>query len=102
MAGALPRRAIAGRASADPVAGAAVVILGDDVAAAIAWHPTRRPVPTCTAVGHGAQATRLVGLARRHGIAVHREAELAAELRTGAVHESRWPRLAEIIAAHRR
>ncbi len=85
----------------DAVAGASVVLLADGVAVAIAWDPVRRPIPVRTASGDGARATQLLALARRHGIAVHRDPELALALARGAgpVPEARWARLAEIIAA---
>lgn len=105
LAGADPRwRAVRGRLSRDPqVAGAAVVLLGDDVAVAIAWDPVRCPVPRRLATGRRARATQLLGLARRHRVAVHRDAELAASLvdGDGPVPERDWPRLAEIVAAVR-
>jgi flagellar biosynthesis protein FlhB len=100
------------------IAGAVVVLLGDErttaesgttaepgaVAVAIAFDPTRHPLPTRLAIGRRARATQLVALARRHRIAVHRDAELAAALADseGPVPEAHWPRLAEILAAVRR
>lgn len=91
-------------APAEAVAGAAVLVLGDGAAAAIAWDAARRPIPTRTAVGRGARATQLLGLARRHQIPVHRDAALAAALagEDGPVPEPHWARLAEVIAAVRR
>ena len=88
---------------ASAIAGSSVLLLGDGVAVAIAWDPAHRPVPTTTAIGRAAHATQLLGLARRHAIAVHRGPELTAALATtvGAVPEATWPRLAEIIAATR-
>src|SRR5262249_59622237 len=62
---------------------ASVVLLGDDLAIAIAWDPLRRPIPTRLAAGRRARATQLVGLARRHAIAVHRDAALANALGDG-------------------
>ena len=89
----------------EAIAGASLLLLGDDIAVAIAWDPVRRPVPLRTAAGRGARATQLLGLARRHAIAVHRDADLAAQLAgqadVGPVPELHWPRLAEIIAATR-
>ncbi len=89
--------------AAGAIAGSSALLLGDGVAVAIAWDPIHRPVPTRTAIGHGAHATQLLGLARRHAIAVHRDAELASTLASsiGPLPESSWPRLAEIIAATR-
>ncbi|MDB4955070.1 MAG: type secretion exporter [Myxococcales bacterium] len=98
------RLAIArGPAISDAVAGAAVLLLGDDAAVAIAWNPTRQPIPLRTASGRRARATQLLGLARRHRIPVHRDPDLAAALAgDGPVPERHWSRLAEIIAALRR
>ena len=96
------RAAIArGPAISDAVASAAVLVLGDDTAVAIAWDPTRQPVPVRTATGRRARATQLLGLARRHRIPVHRDRELAAALvdGQGVVPDRHWARLAEIIAA---
>lgn len=97
------RRAEAARGPSvrDAVAGASVVLLGNGVAVAVAWDPVRRPVPVRTAKGRDARATQILGLARRHGIAVHRDPELALALAEGdgPVPEARWPRLAEIVAA---
>jgi len=92
-----------GPGASDAVAGASVVVLGDDAVVAVAWDPARRPIPVRTATGRGPRATQLVGLARRHRIAVHRDPALAAALVTGdgPVPEPHWPRLAEIIAATR-
>ncbi len=85
----------------DAVAGASLLLLGDDTAVAIAWDPVRRPVPVRTATGTGARATQLLALARRSRIPVHRDTELAAALveSDGPVPEARWSRLAEIVAA---
>ncbi len=83
------------------VASAAIVIAGDGVAVAIAWHPIRRPIPARVASGRDLAATELLALARRHRVAIHREPRLAAELAAGDGDpvEATWPRLAEIIAA---
>lgn len=93
-----------GPSISDAVARAAVVIVGDDAAVAIDWDPTRQPVPLRSATGRRARATQLVGLARRHRIAVHRDADLAAALvgAEGPVPDTHWARLAEIVAAVRR
>jgi flagellar biosynthesis protein FlhB len=99
------RLAIArGENVSDSVAQAAVVLLGDDVAVAIAWDPTRQPVPLRTATGRRARATQLVGLARRHRVPVHRDAELAARLidAEGPVPDTEWAHLADLFAAIRR
>jgi flagellar biosynthesis protein FlhB len=85
------------------VASCAVILLGDDVAVAIAWDAVRRPIPTRVAIGRRARSTQLVGLARRHRIAVHRDAALTRALADaeGPVPESRWRELADILVAVR-
>jgi flagellar biosynthetic protein FlhB len=92
-----------GPAASTAVASATVLLIGDDAAIAIAWDPAYRPVPVRTATGRGPRATQLIGLARRHRIAVHRDPVLAGALVTGdgPIPEPHWPRLAEIIAAIR-
>ncbi len=92
-----------GAALAAAVAGCAVVILGEDLAIAIAWDATKRPIPTRIAVGRRARATQLVGLARRHRIAVHRDPDLARALGDGEgpVPETRWRTLADVLVAVR-
>jgi len=92
-----------GVALSNAVAGCAVVILGDDLAVAIAWDATRRPIPTRVAVGRRARATQLVGLARRHRVAVHRDPALARALGDGEgpVPEARWRDLADVLVAVR-
>ena len=107
MAGADPRwraeraRFSRGPSVRDAVAGASVVLLADGAAVAVAWDPVRRPIPVRTVSGRDARATQILGLARRHGIAVHRDPDLAMALvdGDGPVPEARWARLAEIIAA---
>jgi len=92
-----------GPSASEAVAGAALVLLGDDAAVAIAWDPVRRPIPIRTAAGRGPRQAQLLGLARRHRIPVHRDPALAAALvdGEGPVPERHWPRLAEIVAATR-
>lgn len=105
LAAADPRWARERAALARPsLAGAAVLILGDDAAAAIAWDPRRRPVPTRVAIGRRANATQLLGLARRDAVPVHRDAALAAQLADalGPVPAAHWHALAPVIAALRR
>jgi flagellar biosynthesis protein FlhB len=86
------------------VARSAVVIVGDDTAIAIAWDAVRQPIPLRVATGRRARAMQLIGLARRHRVAVHRDADLAARLveHEGPVPEAEWARLAELVAAVRR
>jgi flagellar biosynthesis protein FlhB len=85
----------------DAIAASSLLLLGDGTAVAIAWDPVRRPLPIRTATGTGARATQLLALARRARLPVHRDTELAAALAgdDGPVPESRWSRLAEIVAA---
>lgn len=84
------------------VAGATLLLLGDDAAIAIAWDPHRRPIPLRTASGRGARATQLLGLARRHRIPVHRDPHLAELIfGDGPIPETHWARLAELVAALR-
>jgi len=92
-----------GPSASEAVAGAALVLLGDDVAVAVAWDPVRRPIPVRTATGRGPRQAQLLGLARRYRIAIHRDPALAAALvdGEGPVPEPYWPRLAEIVAATR-
>ncbi|MEO7733877.1 MAG: EscU/YscU/HrcU family type III secretion system export apparatus switch protein, partial [Kofleriaceae bacterium] len=68
---------------AEAIAGASLLLLGDDAAVAVAWDPLRRPVPVRTASGRGPRARQLLGLARRHRIAVHRDPALTAALVDG-------------------
>lgn len=83
------------------IARSALLLLGDDIAVAIAWDARRQPIPLRTIVGRGARATQLLGLARRYRVAVHRDAQLATALADddGPVPDAHWARLAEIIAA---
>ncbi|HEX4423129.1 MAG TPA: EscU/YscU/HrcU family type III secretion system export apparatus switch protein [Kofleriaceae bacterium] len=92
-----------GPSPADAIAGASLLLLGDDAAVAIAWDPVRRPIPVRTMTGRGPRATQLLGLARRRQLAVHRDPALAAALVAGdgPIPEPHWPRLAEIVAAVR-
>ena len=101
---ALASRDPQGEALSTAVATCAVIVLGDDVAIAIAWDALRRPLPTRVAVGRRARSTQLVGLARRHRIPVQRNAELPRALADGEgpVPEAHWRELAEILAAVRR
>ncbi|HEY5926429.1 MAG TPA: EscU/YscU/HrcU family type III secretion system export apparatus switch protein, partial [Kofleriaceae bacterium] len=90
-----------GPSASTAVAQAALVLLGDDVAIAIAWDPRRHPIPLRSSVGRRARATQLVGLARRYRVPVHRDPALVAALAgaEGPVPDAYWARLAEVIAA---
>jgi type III secretion system FlhB-like substrate exporter len=87
----------------DALATAALVVLGDDLAVAIAWHPARQPAPRRIAAGAGAQATAILALARRYRVPVHRAPALARPLADGAedVDRARWPEVADLVAASR-
>jgi flagellar biosynthesis protein FlhB len=87
----------------DALATATVLVLGDDLAVALAWDAVHRPVPARIATGRGARASQLLGLARRFAVPVHRDAALAASLAgAGPVPEALWPRVADLVAAVRR
>ncbi len=84
----------------ETLAGATLVLLGDDLAVAIAWDPVRCPNPMRVASGRSARAAQIIAYARRYQIAVHREPALATLVaRHTVISEQAWPRLAEIIAA---
>lgn len=93
-----------GPRASDAVARAAVLVLGDDIAVAIAWDARRQPVPLRTITARAARSTQLLGLARRHHVPVHRDPRLAAALvdGEGPVPDAHWAHLAEIIAAVQR
>ena len=90
-----------GPSTSAAVARSALLLLGDDVAIAIAWDARRQPVPLRVATGRRSLATQLIGLARRYRVPIHRDAQLAAILveSEGPVPDTHWARLAEIIAA---
>ncbi|HSN24682.1 MAG TPA: EscU/YscU/HrcU family type III secretion system export apparatus switch protein, partial [Kofleriaceae bacterium] len=103
------------------IAASNLLLVGDDVAVAIAYDPVRRPTPTRIAAGVGAAATQLLAHARRQALPIHRDAQLAAVLagdvragdsrvphrgeslvaRERAIDEAHWVPLAEIVAAVR-
>lgn len=109
------------RAPFDPrdlVAAASLLLVGDDLAVAIAYDPVRHPTPTRLAIGRGPAATQLLAHARRQALPIHRDASLAAALAADvlpadarhtdalstaerAISEAHWSRLAEIVAAVR-
>ena len=96
-----------GAAAREAIAASTVLLLGDDLAVAIAWDPVRRPTPTRIVARTGAVATQLLAHARRQALPVHRDAALATALTADPsrgehpVAEMHWPRLAEIVAAVR-
>jgi len=97
------------------IATASLLLVGDDVAVAIAYDPVRHPTPARIAVGTGPAATQLLAHARRQALPIHRDAPLASAIAADArataptheraheraIAEAHWPRLAEIIAATR-
>ena len=89
----------------EQIAAANLLLVGDDIAVAIAYDPVRHPTPTRISAGRGAAATQLLAHARRQALPIHRDAQLAAALAadtpTRMVGEAHWPRLAEILAAVR-
>jgi flagellar biosynthesis protein FlhB len=81
---------------------ALVVVVADDLAAALAWHPRWQPVPHITAAARGRAALRLTALARRHRIPIHRDVPLATELATLSgrpAPDHLHPALARLIVA---
>ena len=81
---------------------ALVVVVADDLAAALAWHPRWQPVPLVTTAARGRAALRLIALARRHKIPLHRDPALAAELAPLAgrsAPDHLHPALARLIVA---
>ena len=118
----LARADARGASAREAIAASTVLLVGDDLAVAIAWDPVRRPTPARIAAGRGPLATQLLAHARRQALPVHRDAALAAALApdlaavtatsvagaaaTGlagarAIADAHWPRLAEIVAATR-
>jgi flagellar biosynthesis protein FlhB len=95
------------RAAADgslaAVAGSAVVIADEVAAVAIAWHARWSPVPRIVVGGTGRAAMAVVAAARRHGVPIQRDGELAAALAGAApgaaIASGFHPRLARHLAA---
>jgi type III secretion system FlhB-like substrate exporter len=95
-------RAAAGGSLA-AVAGSAVVIADEVAAVAIAWHARWSPVPRVVVGGTGRAAMAVVAAARRHGVPIQRDGELAAALAGtapgAAIASDFHPRLARHLAA---
>jgi len=71
------RRAAADTAEDDAVRRALLVVVDDRAAVAIAWHARWQPIPRVAASGRDRAAARLIALARRYDIPVHRDVTLA-------------------------
>jgi flagellar biosynthetic protein FlhB len=96
------RRARAAPADDDAIRTALVLVVSDDVAAALAWHPRWQPLPLITTAARGRGALRLTALARRHAIPIHRDPALAdqlAPLANRPAPDHLHPALARLIAA---
>jgi flagellar biosynthesis protein FlhB len=82
--------------------GAWLLLAGDEVCAAVAWHPRRMPVPRVIAVRRGRGVESLLALARRRSLPIRRAPELAqrlAEAGPGVVPEASWRELAALVAS---
>jgi flagellar biosynthesis protein FlhB len=97
------RRERAAAGSLAAVAGCAVVIADEAAAVAIAWHPRWSPVPRVAVAGTARAALAVVAAARRHGVPIQRDGDLAAALAGmapgAAVATQFHPRLARHLAA---
>jgi flagellar biosynthesis protein FlhB len=97
------RRERAAAGSLAAVAGSAVVVADETAAVAIAWHARFSPVPRVAVAGTGRAALAVVAAARRHGVPIQRDGELAAALAGvapgAAVASVFHPRLARHLAA---
>jgi flagellar biosynthesis protein FlhB len=97
------RRERAAAGSLAAVAGSAVVVADETAAVAIAWHARFSPVPRIAVAGTGRAALAVVAAARRHGVPIQRDGELAAALAGmapgAAVASAFHPRLARHLAA---
>ncbi len=80
------------------LADATVLVLGDAVAAAVRWQPSRRPEPEVILVRRGSAVSYAVALARRSEVPVVRSPTLAAQL---AMAESTEGDRAEVPALAR-
>lgn len=109
------------RADRLALAGAALLITGDEVCAAIAWHPRRQPAPRLVLARRGRGVEFILALARAGGLPIHRAPELAGQLAALAerpaasspapasaaslasaadpqIPRALWPRLADLVA----
>lgn len=92
------------------LADATVLVLGDAVAAAVRWQPSRRPEPEVILVRRGPAASYAVALARRSEVPVVRSPTLAAQLAAAVSREGdradvpalARAELAELVVAVRR
>ncbi|MEZ4400541.1 MAG: EscU/YscU/HrcU family type III secretion system export apparatus switch protein [Kofleriaceae bacterium] len=95
------RRALRGARVDDRalVATARVVVLGDELAVALAWQPAARP--TVARVGRDLAARRLVAAARAARVPLVADATLATALAAGAgaIADAQLPAVADLLAA---
>lgn len=97
-------------ASRRHLADATVLVLGDAVASAVRWQPSRRPEPEVILVRRGSAVSYAVALARRSEVPVVRSPTLAAQLATAESAEGdraevpapARAELAELVVAVRR
>lgn len=91
----------AGQRDREQLGDAALLVVGDGVCAAVAWHPQRTPVPAVVVARRGRGIEALLAVARAGGIPIRHRPELAAALAArgpGAVAEALWPELAKLVA----
>jgi flagellar biosynthesis protein FlhB len=96
------RRFAAASAEDDAIRHALVVITDDRTAIALAWHARYQPIPRIATIGRDRAAARLIALARRYGVAIHRDVVLAsnlAALSAGAVPNRLHADIARVIVA---
>jgi len=63
------------------------------------YVPGEYAAPRVTAAGHGTLAMKIVETARRHGVPIHEDADLAAALATLEINEEIPPSLYRVVAA---
>ncbi len=80
---------------------ASFLVSGDELCAAVAWHPARTPAPQVLAAWRGPGTSSLLAEARRQRLPVHRAPELAhllVESGPGEAPREAWPALARLVA----
>lgn len=78
-----------------------IIVVGDELAVAVAWDRVRRPSPAVTAVRRGREVGALLALARRDSVPIRRQPELAQRLAGSAgaaVPRTEWAALAAVVA----
>jgi flagellar biosynthesis protein FlhB len=94
------RRQPAGQRQRDELAEATLLVVGESVCAAIAWHPQRSPVPQIVASRRGRGVQAFLAVARGEGLPIRHAPALAGRLAAsgrGAVPEALWPELAKLV-----